>query len=55
MTDKIQLSAWAYSVIRDHVERGSYGNVVVSMTGGVITNVKAEINHKPEMVDALKK
>jgi hypothetical protein len=54
MKDKIELAAWAFSVIREHVDKGSYGVLHIPMANGVIGDIKEEFNRKP-VVDAPKK
>lgn len=37
---------WACVVIREHVDKGSFGNLVVSIANGHIQSVKEEIHLK---------
>ncbi len=41
--------AWAYSIISEHVEKGSFGTVTIAMANGNISAVKSEINQKPPL------
>lgn len=43
----MQLYAWACSVLREHVSKGTYGSITIAMANGKISNIKQELNMKP--------
>lgn len=45
--NKDQLLAWAFSVLKERIDQGTYGAVVITMQNGVIGHIKTEISEKP--------
>lgn len=47
MDDKLQKYGWACSVVREHVDKNSFGTITIAMANGKVSGVKTEINLKP--------
>lgn len=45
--NKKQLLAWAYTVIKEQVEKGLHGKIEVHMNSGNVGLVRVEENFKP--------
>lgn len=44
---------WACGIVREHIDKDSFGTITIAMANGKISAIKEEINRKP--VDAPRK
>lgn len=47
MDDKLQKYGWACSIVREHVDKCSFGTITIAMANGKVSGIKEEINRKP--------
>lgn len=47
--NKDQLFAWACSILKQRIDEGIHGSVIIPMQNGIIGNVKTEYTEKPPL------